>query len=790
MASKKRKRVHSIKRIAIASIATATVSALMVGTAPPQTANAAAAPVGGASTVPGANTITLAALNDALAVILASNLRSNALAAPAALASTSGSPGLPPMALAPGAPDPASIPDLTFGLGPRGYDLFQSVGAALESGFLNNVNLSGVLQALGYDPETAINTALGNLLVQTLTGVTVDPSSIPVLGSILAGAGYTNVAALLDLIGFNLADPFNLAGAPTPGLNIITAGPPFSLLKFLGVDLGWTPGFPNSVADEINNTPYLDVGALSVLETLLAAYPVPPLSNTIPRATLQTLIATVKALPGGDLNAVDVRVPVVLGFGLGAFAAGMAYPQVVAQLPFQPGGAQYTGDSPLLGSLTILPMILLRNPGRANGGLFARFYPEAALLGIDTITPDTEVSSSVNPNNPINIPVGNTGIVLGGANLVPIKVDATVEYDPLSDVPAWPNPVSLANSAAALFFPTYILRGVTDASLTQVVDGQLKPQLAQALGNTSGPLALNLYLTVPVNNALPLLEPVRLPIDVINLFTGANLNNPIATAFEPVLSSLANLGYTDVKRTVVNGVPVYDRSLDQANVITPFGTLPSGVDWGQVPGDLLLELGAGIQQAISQGLVGSTPVVNPLAILANLLGISGLPGAAGATGPLSGITGLSSLAVNEAVTAAIPAAVQSQTPAPSATARAAVQSQDPAPSAAKVLADNTSNADVAPVSGTSPTVDEEPAKDEEASNIVTNVQSHVTASVEKARDDLGSLVTNVQGQIRESVKAVPGAASPSTNVADKPGDNDTDQPGDNAADEPSDNSAD
>ena len=39
-------------------------------------------------------------------------------------------------------------------------------------------------------------------------------------------------------------------------------------------------------------------------------------------------------------------------------------------------------------------MILLRNPGRANGGLFARFYPEAALLGIDTVTPDTEVTSS------------------------------------------------------------------------------------------------------------------------------------------------------------------------------------------------------------------------------------------------------------------------------------------------------------------------------------------------------------------------------------------------------------
>ena len=54
-----------------------------------------------------------------------------------------------------------------------------------------------------------------------------------------------------------------------------------------------------------------------------------------------------------------------------------------------------------------------------------------------------------------------------------------------------------------------------------VVDGQVTPQLDAALGNTTGPLALNLYLTVPVNDALPLLEPIKLPVDVINLFTGA-----------------------------------------------------------------------------------------------------------------------------------------------------------------------------------------------------------------------------------------------------------------------------
>jgi len=778
MASKNRKRFHAAKRAAAMSIAAATVTALVVGTAPPPPANAAALPIGNASAVPAGGTVAVTELVNLLALSLSSNLVSSGQAAPAALTATPGSPGLPPMALAPGAPDPASIPDLTFGLGPRGYEAFQTYGAQLESAFLNNVNLSGVLERLGVDPESAINTALGNALVAALTGVTLPVGDVPVIGGVLTNAGVTNAAALLALLGFNLADPLGLSG-PTPGLNIITTGPPFSLLKFLGIDLGWVPGFPNSVADEINGTQYLGISPVALLETLKGM----PGVTAADRLILDPLILTAEGI-FGDSSAIDVRVPVVIGFGLGAFAAGMAYPQVVADLENQPGGAQYAGTSPLAGSLTILPIILLRNPGRANGGLFARFYPQAGLLGIDTVTPDTEVSSSVSPGG-LNIPVGNTGIVLGGANLIPIKIDGTVEYDPLSDVPAWPNPVSLANSAAALFFPTYILRGVTAASLTEVVDGQLTPQLAAALANTSGPLALNLYLTVPVNNALPLLEPVRLPIDVVNLFTGANLNNPIATVLEPFLTSLTNLGYTDVKRTVVNGVPQYDRTLDQANVITPFGTLPSGVDWGQVPGDLFLQLAGGIQQAIGQGIVSSTPVVNPLGILANLLGLDGLPGAASAVSPLSGITDVAGL-TNNAVNAAVPAAVQRSAPSAvnvladtdvdtdtdaGATVPATVQSQSPAPSVKTASADTDVDTDT-----DADVVDEVPAKPDNASKGAPTVKPSFDASVKNAADGLGKIVKDVSDNVQKTLNALSGA--------DKSAEN----PGDNAADNPSDDS--
>ncbi|MDT5248928.1 MAG: hypothetical protein QOJ28_1562, partial [Mycobacterium sp.] len=382
---------------------------------------------------------------------------------------------------------------------------------------------------------------------------------------------------------------------------------------------------------------------------------------------------------------------------------------------------------------------------------------------INTVTPDTEVSSSVkDPSSGLNIPVGNTGIVLGGANLIPIKVDGTVEYDPLSDFPAWPNPVSIANSAAALAFPTYILRGVTADSLTDV-EGQATTQLGEALGNTTGPLALNLYLTVPVNDALPLLEPVKLPIDVINLFTGANLNNPVATALEPALTSLVNLGYTDVKRNVVDGVPEYDRTLDQAGVITPFGTLPSGVDWVQVPGDLFAQLAAGTETAIGQGLVSSTPVANPLATLANLLGLN-LPGAVNDPSPLGGLTELSGLTDNVVAAAAGAAAPT-------------VQSQNPAPSTARVSAASATDTNVAtgvPAKPDNP-IKAATARTEAAAK---SARARTDASVKKATDRLDKIakdgqkqiqkvVNDVQANVKKTVKTVSGADKSANKPSEK-----------------------
>ena len=164
-------------------------------------------------------------------------------------------------------------------------------------------------------------------------------------------------------------------------------------------------------------------------------------------------------------------------------------------------------------------MLLLRNPGRANGGLFARAYPFARMFGIDTVTPETQVTSSG------GIPILGTGLSLGGANLIPIKVDATVEYDLLSDFAAWPNPFSLANNLMGFLLPTYILRGVDTSRLTP----QLTTQLTDILSSIgTDPLALNLYLTLPANS-LPLLEPLYLLTDLTNLLTLGAFPNPLGT---------------------------------------------------------------------------------------------------------------------------------------------------------------------------------------------------------------------------------------------------------------------
>lgn len=566
-------------------------------------------------------------------------------------------------------PPPDQIDDLTGGLGPQVYNLSQAFSAEVMTALVNNVNLAAAAEALGVDLETLasgiLNRVLGSVLTSALGEVPVDldpvfdalpfGSLLTELSDALIAAGLpgldttTTLTELLGNLGLDLGDPLNLAEVPdTAGINVITAGPIFTLLKLFGVDLGWVPSFPNSVAGEINGTEYLEVGPGAIDKLLDSLIPSGGLDHVIVKRIVDRIEAELNNFP----DIVDLRVPIVVGMGLGAFAAGAAYQQVVDDLPNQPGGANYSGTEPLLGSFTLLPMVLIDNPGRANGGILARMYPLFRLVGIDTVTPDTQVQSSTDGEGPLN-DIQILGLTLGGANLIPIKIDATAEYLPLSDFAAWPNPFTMANNVAAGLFPTYILRGQTlDGILTDVVLDQIAEQLGEDITDylaepgddpTKGP-KLNIYITIPARS-LPLLEPTYLAFDVINLLTGANLNNPIGTALSPVLTSLVNLGYTDAYYNEETGE--YDRTLDEADVPTAFGTLPANVNWGQVPGHLVNALAIGVQQAIDDGLVNRDgPVPNVIATLLGLLGLDdAVPNAgngfdvAGLTEALENLTG-------------------------------------------------------------------------------------------------------------------------------------------------------
>lgn len=596
-------------------------------------------------------------------------------------------------------PEPDKIPDLTGGLGTAGYDLSQSIAAAILEALMNNINFMALARAAGMDPQSLLQNLPPNLLMGILDSTSIpllpiltemfgldvaDGVLLPVLQTlgITDGAGISTVSKLLSLLGIDLSDPLNLSDLDVPGLNLITTGPPFTLLKLLGLDLGWVPGLPNSVAAEVNNTEYLPIGANGLLTTILdrlklleGENPLLDLGGILGPAGLldlgvvnlgglvDLLQGVVDTIPA-SLDVIDLRVPIVVGFGMGAFAAGAAYPKIVEDLQYQPGGAKSptAATDPLLGSLTILPMLLLRNPGRANGGLFARMYPFARLFGIDTVTPETEVTSSG------GIPILNTGLALGGANLIPVKIDATVQYDFMSDFAAWPNPFSIANNLMALLLPTYILRGVDLSNLTPQMEAQLKDILSK-IG--TDPLALNLYLTLPTNS-LPLLEPLYLLTDLTNLMTLGAFPNPlgiIANALAPALTSLVNLGYTDVVR-MPDGT--YVRTLDQAGDPTAFMSFPD-VDWGQVPGDIFNLLVKGIQKEILSGNP-SSPTPNAITGVFNLLssilgggglgfgGIGDLIGAVlGGLNPLNAVAGAASAAAADALPAAAAAATTSTT---------------------------------------------------------------------------------------------------------------------------------
>lgn len=557
-----------------------------------------------------------------------------------------------------------STPYLTLGTDTLKGVLTTNLTAALQTGDLVNsltpILTTAVSGALSQSLNTALTGALTTALANTVDGTV---SSGSTLTTALTTAITTAVGGLDLHVG--MLSITDIVTAALTDTSVIT-----SLVN--GLTAGAGAAAINTVVTNTVNTTVTNVlgTVISGATTGLSGNVSTALSGVLSSAVL----GVVNAIPSVDIG--SVRVPIVVGTGFGAFSAGAAYLDVLSKLSSQPGGLDYHGPTSIAGSLTLLPELLLNNAGRANGGVLARFSSLLSLFGINAVTPDVAISSSG------GTAVGNTGLALGGANLVPVKVDATIEYQPLSDFAAWPNPVTLLNNLAAGLMPTYILRGVDQATQTSQLITQLE-SLVTTL-TAGGQVNPNIYLTAAANH-LPLLEPIYLAGDAANmvgLTPVGEIAYRVGNALSPIMTSLVNLGYSDAYWDPAKGQ--YQRSLTTAATPVQFGTLPN-IDWSQVLPNLATSLMTGLQTAFT----GPVSVPNAISEAISLVNRGG---------------SLLNLGTLPFPVAAVPATA----PAPlSATAPAPLSATAPTPAPShKSLAPTAATA-----TGTSLSADEPPAPD-------------------------------------------------------------------------------
>lgn len=443
-----------------------------------------------------------------------------------------------------------------------------------------STKVAAKLAMVGIATATAAALALGPTAPTALAD-DPNPTSVDILqdvyttgplASILAGLGVTSIGPI------QVTDP----STPVVGqinLTLVLDGP---------VDNN-----PQALYDTVNSLGFLKRGLANVIT---GAY-------TYDRVVCKT---------GGTCSTPN-EFPATLGVGTGAVNLITAYRNEIASVqgntpagydPFVAPAKERQTRPPCLQlnpnncpmvqptNMTSQALLFVRNLLRPNGGIMSRFGPVLNLFGVDTSVPDAGVYTSDNSSTP--------GIRLNTATL-----DLTWAYDPLSDFPATLNPFSLLNTALAAI-PTNLLGGVDLKGLDLTTAGV---NIAGTLGILSrlsaGILPISdgqAWYGTLLPNDLPLLEPLRLPVRIINAVTKAlgfplNLGTPLADALQPALTILVNTGYTDVQTPTSGGL--YTRSFTTSNVYTPFlSQAPlTAQEWAQVPGDVLRALVVGFQDA-------------------------------------------------------------------------------------------------------------------------------------------------------------------------------------------------
>jgi len=271
------------------------------------------------------------------------------------------------------------------------------------------------------------------------------------------------------------------------------------------------------------------------------------------------------ALQDGDFIGTNI----IVGLMDGAMATGQAMTMIQNDIVPEPGVNHYY-------------YVLVRNPGRANGGIASRFDWLYSFFGL------SPVGSAVSGN--ASAKVHSDGVNTGFYDS--LKLDVGFGYDSMTDFPASPLAlVSIVNSVVQSFLPT----------------NYFGPTEAKTLSLGSLNTGMNVYVTVVPTQAA-LLEPLRLPgrmLDAIGVSIPvisqlANLQANIADALEPAMDILINVGYNDVD------LSTYQRSFQDFNSNAQF-LIDSTLD----PSDYITAVGAaldaavkGVQGLLSGGLTG------------------------------------------------------------------------------------------------------------------------------------------------------------------------------------------
>ncbi|MCV7177715.1 PE-PPE domain-containing protein [Mycolicibacterium sphagni] len=417
----------------------------------------------------------------------------------------------------------------------------------------------------------------------------------------LFGAAAATATAMA--FGMTAPDLLPTARAADVTLNGVTTGPVFRLLQAAGVN---SVDFPN-VAPPLIDTLTIDFAYTDANPVNLADQ-----INAFPFAGWNILTNSFRRQPGGIVGSA-----LLAGSGFATLDTNHAYQALLSSA----GGNTLPGYTPLVGpglintltgaqcasqgtfcrpgnNVTTLALLLLNSPLTPNGGLYTRFAPIANLFGINLVNPVGTSASSSTPATQ-----GSGGIV----TLHSAVVNVGLEYNALSDLPETLNPFSLANTLLATVLPTNLLGGVNlgGASLGDI---ETALGLLATLGSTS-----TTYSTLAPND-LPLLEPLRLPVRLINAVSNAlghplNLGTPLADALQPALTILVNTGYTDVQTPTDGGT--YNRTFDQSGDSVTFlsqATL-TPAEWAQVPGDVVRALIVGFQDSFPLLRFGKTAPV-------------------------------------------------------------------------------------------------------------------------------------------------------------------------------------